>query len=150
VEIDGVDRVRAEGRLFAYRVGRLQDFRYHPELPGEDLHLAAFLRARSLTVTSVPEARVRATPAGSYDDFYRQTLRHRINTELIRTANPWGRVTAPRPWSARRYRAFLAQSVRDPVGAAAYLIARGIAALRHRLCPEDFSGYWPASPTTKA
>jgi hypothetical protein len=58
-------------------------------------------------------------------------------------------VAAPQAQQGRRLVAFARTAAVDPLGAAAYVVARAVAVAMHRLRPATFRAAWEISPSTK-
>ena len=147
----GPDAIRAEGRLFAVRLSALPSFTWRPDLINEDSQLAEFVRRAGVCHRSVPDAMTRVTPAEGWRDFYLQTYRLFATDAAIKAA--WGPAPAAHGDGSHRMVTALAVarvSVSDPAGLPAYLSARAVAALMHRLSPAVFGDRWELSMSTKA
>lgn len=135
--ISPINTPRAYTRFLAYRPRMLADFRWDTGAIRDDDSIANFVRERRVRTTNVLNARVTATPAAGYEDFYRQTYRAYAQR---------GRLAL---MSRKRARAATAVALQHPFWAGAYLVARVICAIRHRLFPANFSHLWAPSLSTK-
>lgn len=141
----GPDFTRIEGRLYAYRLGALADFNLEAGLIVEDTQLTQFLLERKLKVRSAFGAVINVTPAASYWDFYKQTYRAFQAAAVAGPRFP-SRTYLTAPFARRA----LLRTVRsDPIGAVAYLAARTVAALMHRIRPVTFTDQFLPSKSTK-
>ncbi len=141
----GPNAVRIEGRLYAYRLGTLANYRLAPGLIVEDTQLTEFLLNHKLRVRSAFNAVIRVTPAASYYDFYKQTYRAFQAAAATGPKFPT-RVSQITPMARRA----LFRTLRDdPVGAVAYSVARAVAALLHQIRPVTFTDQFLPSKSTK-
>lgn len=135
--------VRAFGRLYAYRLGALDNFDWDPDELDDEM-LARWLSEAGVPVLSVP-AEARTQPAAGWRDFYLQTYRYRQGAARTRSRT--------RGSSGRRRLGIMAAVTRtalaDPVGAGAYLVASTVAAVTHRLEPGDLGARWDQAGSTK-
>jgi glycosyltransferase involved in cell wall biosynthesis len=141
----GVHVPRAVGRMYAYRVATLAGFHWRDGSMGDDVQMAAFVHGNGLRFQSVWESVVRMAPAASWRDFYRQTYRARVARRVLGEMG----VAAPEAHTRRRLRAFAGNALSDPLGAAAYVVARLVALAIHRVRPAAFRATWEISPSTK-
>jgi glycosyltransferase involved in cell wall biosynthesis len=141
----GPDASRIEGRLYAYRLGALADFHLVPGLIVEDTQLTGFLIERNLRVRSAFDAIIRVTPAASYMDFYKQTYRAFKASSLAGPTFP----TKTKEITPLVRRALFRTVRADPLGAAAYCIARAVAACLNRVRPMTFTDQFLRSESTK-
>jgi hypothetical protein len=142
----GPDIVRAEGRLTAYRVGPFAEMTWRPGYVHDDTQMAAFALRRGLRGHSSSRARVVVTPARGYRDFYNQTYRsYAARRALVAAGGP--ELVQAGPLQAGVAVATAARQ--DPVGAAAYLAARLVSVVRHRVAPLAFSDAWDQARSTK-
>jgi FkbM family methyltransferase len=142
---DGPHAVRAEGRLFAYRVGALADFRWNAGWIVDDTQLADYVAARGVKGRTALEAVILTTPAKSYLDFYRQTCRSSASMARARALG-----SAPeRSGQTSRTSLVLRTALADPLGASAYLVARLVSSIRDRLWPIHFDDAWEPARSTK-
>jgi FkbM family methyltransferase len=145
VRAAGPYAIRSEGRLFAYRLGALAEFRWRSGWVADDTQVADFVAARGLEARTASGAVALTTPAGSYLDFYRQTYRYYAARAKARALGSTHGQMERKPMAAVALHAALA----DPSGAAAYVVARFVSSVRHRLSPIRFDDAWEPAPTTK-
>lgn len=141
----GPNFTRIEGRLYAYRLGALADLHLEAGLIVEDTQITEFLIKHGLKVRSAFGAVINVTPAASYWDFYKQTYRGYQAAALAGPRFP-SRTYVAAPFARR---ALLRTMRVDPVGAAAYIAARTVAALLHRIRPVTFTDQFLRSESTK-
>jgi glycosyltransferase involved in cell wall biosynthesis len=141
----GPNAVRIEGRLYAYRLSALAEYRLARGLIGEDTQLTKFLLDHNLRVRSAYAAVIRVTPAASYIDFYKQTYRAFQAAAAAGPTFP----TSINETTLLAGRALLRTARADPVGAMAYLVARVVAALMHRVYRVTFTDQFLPSTSTK-
>ncbi len=140
-----------EGRLFAVRLSPLPSLAWRPDLINEDRPLAEFVRRAGVSHRSVPDATTRVTPARGRRDFYIQTYRLVATDAAVKAA--LGPAPAPHRDGSHRLATALAVArvaARNPAALPAYLSARVIAVLIHRLHPATFGDRWAVSESTKA
>jgi cellulose synthase/poly-beta-1,6-N-acetylglucosamine synthase-like glycosyltransferase len=141
----GPNAVRIEGRLYAYRLGALAEYRLARGLIGEDTQLTKFLFDHNLRVRSAFGAVIRVTPAASYIDFYKQTYRAFQAAAAAGPTFP----TSINEITLLAGQALLRTARADPIGAVAYFAARVVAALLHRVHPVTFTDQFLPSTSTK-
>ena len=132
---------RAYGRFFAYRLVALKDFRWQPSQV-DDLQLAAWAGEHRMVTQSAWHATVSVAPARGYRDFYLQTYRYYNALAKAQRSTGGGpiRGSLGAAWCVAR---------RHPPWGLAYLTARAVAALQHRVSRGALGPLWEPASTTK-
>lgn len=134
-------RPNLDDRFFAYRNRCLGDFRWRANCRRSgDIQLAAYLDSHGLARIWVPTACVYVVPARGFREFHLQTYRNRA---MVVAARRTGTVRE------QLFRAAVEESVRHPVRAVAYCVARFVAAGLDRVQPVEFSDLWDVLESTK-
>ena len=145
----------AFGWFFAYRVGSLQHFAWRSESGADDSQICEFVSRNGVAFRVVPTAAVGVTPAGNYRDFYLQTYRWFAaqgqfraipESESTRIGNQLSRRVSG---IVRRWYVFGLSVTEHPMWAIAYVIARVVALVHHKIRPEIDSNQWRQSTSTK-
>lgn len=142
----------AFGRLFAIRPRALPAFRWEPGFVSDDILLAEHVRAVGARRRLVPAATIAILPAAGFRDFYLQTYRTYASRAAVHSTgldigSDNGR---SQPEVLRVTVSALMRAVRrEPAGLPAYLVARLVAFMIHRVRPASFSDAWVISASTK-
>lgn len=150
VRAGGSQAIRAEGRIFAFRLSSLKEFSWRPGMMNDDTQLAAYVRQKNLPHLSVPEATTHVLPAAGWKDFYLQTYRYYAAEKKLSKENN-SPVNDNQDFSFFLKKVYELSKViiRDPLGAIAYAIARIVAFSRHKLAPTSFEDTWAIATSTK-
>lgn len=155
----GPEAIQANGRLFATRPSSLEGFAWRPGLTADDTQLAAFVRDAGIRHKSASRAVTRIVAARGWREFYLQTYRCYAATTLLSTSANYGyggvaSASATAHQARRRLKilfgALAVESLRNPVDAISYVVARCVCFVLHRFSPVEFADAWPTSRSTKS
>lgn len=142
----GSDVPRAYGRFFAYRLDGLRDFTWKGGEIVDDIQISKFAEENDLKVQSAWNAIVFVTPAKGFRDFYLQTYRYYRAESISHSGH--SRITRVLKLIIH-LDAVLSVFGDDPMGAMAYLFARVVAAIVHRMSRIEFTDDWIPPLSTK-